>query len=153
MLVAGAPRNQEVMHSLRAEGAGDPRVHYHLAYVDATDAQMYFRAADLVVQTYREILNSGTALLALSFDRPESYRYTGRDEQHYQQLNEKPGIVAAAAPSTQPSLQPPHPKIVKGKNEIEITPESQLDFLHRTAMDAQVSSDDIMRMTRNHQFT
>src|SRR5690606_36127483 len=30
----------------------------------------YFRAADLVVLPYREILNSGTALLALSFDRP-----------------------------------------------------------------------------------
>jgi glycosyltransferase involved in cell wall biosynthesis len=70
VLVAGAPRNQEVMRSLREEGGGDPRVHYHLAYVDARDAQAYFRAADLVVQPYREILNSGTALLALSFDRP-----------------------------------------------------------------------------------
>src|SRR5439155_3018891 len=37
------------------------------------------------------------------------------------------------------------------KKEIEITPASQLDFLHRTAMDAQVSSDDIIRMTRTHQ--
>jgi glycosyltransferase involved in cell wall biosynthesis len=29
-----------------------------------------FRAADLVVLPYRETLNSGTAMLALSFDRP-----------------------------------------------------------------------------------
>jgi glycosyltransferase involved in cell wall biosynthesis len=70
VLVAGAPRTGQVMQSLREEGAGDPRVHYHLDFVEANDAQNYFRAADLVVQPYREILNSGTALLALSFDRP-----------------------------------------------------------------------------------
>jgi len=34
--------------------------------------------------------------------------------------------------------------------KVEITPASELDFLHRTAMDAQVSSDDILRMTRGH---
>jgi beta-1,4-mannosyltransferase len=70
VLVAGAPRNAEVARALRAEAHGDPRVRFHLEYVDAAEAQVYFRACDLVVQPYREILNSGTALLALSFDRP-----------------------------------------------------------------------------------
>ncbi len=88
----------------------------------------------------------GDRVTPLSFDRPESYRYTGRDQEHYLALNKKDGVAPTTAPTTQP-------KIVKAKHEIEITPASQLDFLHRTAMDAQVSSDDIMRMTRNHQFT
>ncbi len=89
----------------------------------------------------------GDRITPLSFDRPESYRYTGHDQEHYLELNKKDGIVANAAPSTQPA-----PKVViKSKHEIEITPASQLDFLHRTAMDAQVSSDDIMRMTKNHE--
>jgi glycosyltransferase involved in cell wall biosynthesis len=70
VLVVGDPRNRQVASALREEGGGDPRIHFHLHFVDATDAQLYFRAADLVVQPYREILNSGTALLALSFDRP-----------------------------------------------------------------------------------
>jgi glycosyltransferase involved in cell wall biosynthesis len=70
VLVAGAPRTAEVARSLRDEGLGDPRVRYHLEFIDPPDAQVYFRAADIVVQPYREILNSGTALLALSFDRP-----------------------------------------------------------------------------------
>jgi glycosyltransferase involved in cell wall biosynthesis len=70
VLVVGAPRNREVANDLREEGRGDARIHFHLHFVDAVDAQLYFRAADLVVQPYREILNSGTALLALSFDRP-----------------------------------------------------------------------------------
>jgi uncharacterized protein (DUF1501 family) len=90
----------------------------------------------------------GDRVTPLSFDRPESYRYTGRDQDHYLELNKKDGIDALAAPSTQPA---PKAKINPKKHEIEITPASQLDFLHRTAMDAQVSSDDILRMTRNHQ--
>jgi glycosyltransferase involved in cell wall biosynthesis len=32
--------------------------------------QLFFRAADFVVLPYRDILNSGAALLALSFNRP-----------------------------------------------------------------------------------
>jgi glycosyltransferase involved in cell wall biosynthesis len=70
VLVVGRPRTAAVGETLRAEGAGDPRIRYHLTHVDAADVQLFFRAADLVVQPYREILNSGTALLALSFDRP-----------------------------------------------------------------------------------
>ena len=70
VLVAGAPRSAGVAQALRDEAAGDPRVQLHLEYVDASSAQVFFRACDLVVQPYREILNSGTALLALSFDRP-----------------------------------------------------------------------------------
>ncbi|HEX3356949.1 MAG TPA: DUF1501 domain-containing protein, partial [Tepidisphaeraceae bacterium] len=89
----------------------------------------------------------GERVTPLSFDRPDSYRYTGRDQEHYLELNHKDGVEPAAAPSTQPA----QPKIVRAKHEIEITPGSQLDFLHRTAMDAQVSSDDILRMTRTHQ--
>jgi glycosyltransferase involved in cell wall biosynthesis len=70
VLVVGEPRNRQVAAALREEAGGDPRIHFHLHFVDRADAQVYFRAADLVVQPYREILNSGTALLALSFDRP-----------------------------------------------------------------------------------
>jgi beta-1,4-mannosyltransferase len=38
--------------------------------VDRDRVQYFLRAADLVVLPYTEILNSGSALLALSFDRP-----------------------------------------------------------------------------------
>jgi uncharacterized protein (DUF1501 family) len=91
----------------------------------------------------------GNRVTPLSFDRPESYRYSGRDYDDYMKLNHKDGIEVGLAPSTQPAIE--QPKVVKAKKEIEITPDSQLDFLHRTAMDAQVSSDDILRLTRGHQ--
>ena len=41
-----------------------------LRYISDEETQIYLRASDLVVLPYRDILNSGSALLALSFDRP-----------------------------------------------------------------------------------
>jgi glycosyltransferase involved in cell wall biosynthesis len=38
--------------------------------VDDVDVQLYFEAADWVVLPYRDVLTSGSALLALSFGRP-----------------------------------------------------------------------------------
>jgi uncharacterized protein (DUF1501 family) len=81
----------------------------------------------------------GEKVLPLSFERPESYRYTGRDKAHYLELNKADAAVALPAKSGRPQDQP-----------AEITPANQLDFLHRTAMDAQLSSDQILRITRSY---
>jgi uncharacterized protein (DUF1501 family) len=71
----------------------------------------------------------GDCIQPLSFEKPETYRYMGRDLQRYIELN-KANKTAAT--------------------DKAITPQSQLDFLRRTAMDAQLSSDEILRMTRAH---
>ncbi|HEY7089792.1 MAG TPA: DUF1501 domain-containing protein [Tepidisphaeraceae bacterium] len=81
----------------------------------------------------------GERIVPMSFDKPENYRYNGPDVDRYQKLNT----------ADLPNLPPPTSKASK-KVEI-VTPEQQLDFLTRTAMDAQLSSDDILRMTRGHQ--
>jgi beta-1,4-mannosyltransferase len=70
LVVAGKPRTEKLERELRAASAGDPRILLDLARVPRDQAQVYFRAADLIVLPYREILNSGSAVLALSFDRP-----------------------------------------------------------------------------------
>jgi beta-1,4-mannosyltransferase len=46
------------------------RVCLRLEYIPDADATSYIRASDLVVLPFREILNSGSAVLALSLDRP-----------------------------------------------------------------------------------
>jgi len=79
----------------------------------------------------------GERVMPLSFGRPESYRYHGTDVRDYQALNQ----ASAGAP--------PQNGVAPG----QVTPSSQLDFLHRTALDAQVSSEDILRLTRSHQAT
>lgn len=88
----------------------------------------------------------GDRITPLSFDRPENYRYNGPDKDEYLRINKAEGGGIAMPPTTKPTI------ITPAKKKVEpVTAGSQLDFLHRTAMDAQVSSDDILRMTRNHQ--
>jgi len=79
----------------------------------------------------------GQRIIPLSFERPESYQYRGPDRARYQLLNEAP------ADSSSPAIEPPGP----------VTASAQLDFLHRVAMDAQLSSDQILGVTRAHSPT
>ena len=48
----------------------DPRIRLEIRFVEEQKVQLFFNAADLLVFPYRDILNSGSALLGLSFDRP-----------------------------------------------------------------------------------
>jgi uncharacterized protein (DUF1501 family) len=74
------------------------------------------------------IAMQGSKTRPLSFDRPENYRYNGADGKRYQQLNQ-PAETVNAKPGTAAS---------------------QLEFLTRTAMDAQLSSDRILKVTKAH---
>jgi beta-1,4-mannosyltransferase len=70
LLVAGEPDSPALADTIRREASDDARVRLALHHVADETVQHWFAAADLVVLPYAEILNSGTALLALSFDRP-----------------------------------------------------------------------------------
>lgn len=70
LIVAGKPLDRKIASEVTKAAAGDPKVRLHLEYIDRDSVQFFLRAADLVVLPYTEILNSGSALLALSFDRP-----------------------------------------------------------------------------------
>ncbi|HKU59906.1 MAG TPA: glycosyltransferase [Gemmatimonadales bacterium] len=70
LLVAGAPQPASLASELRAAAGDDPRIRLALGHVPDDRVQEYLRAADLVVLPFRDITNSGSALLALGFDRP-----------------------------------------------------------------------------------
>jgi len=70
LCIAGRPNPNTLARELRAASSDDPRIHLHLENIPKERVQFFFRAADLVTLPYRDILNSGTALLALSFNRP-----------------------------------------------------------------------------------
>lgn len=70
LLVAGRPHAPELRDEVERAAGNDPRVRLELGFVPGRRVQLYLRAADLVVLPYAEILNSGSSLLALSFDRP-----------------------------------------------------------------------------------
>ena len=75
---------------------------------------------------------------ALSFDRPDGYRYKGKAGDGYLNLN-KPDDSSLGRPASAGLKNPP-----------ALTESDQLNFLSRTALDAQASSDRILRATAAH---
>ena len=70
LAVAGKPASRALAEEIRSAGAGSPRVVLDLAFQSDDAIAAWLRAADLVVLPYRAIQNSGSAVLALSADRP-----------------------------------------------------------------------------------
>lgn len=67
-LVIAGKAKREVQAEI--EAINDERIIFRPGFVADEDLQIYHRAADLVVLPYSNILNSGSAILSLSFDTP-----------------------------------------------------------------------------------
>jgi beta-1,4-mannosyltransferase len=67
-LIVGQPQKVDV-EALRHSVADDPRIRLKLEFVSDRDVPLYMGAADVVVLPFDSILNSGSMLLALSFNR------------------------------------------------------------------------------------
>jgi glycosyltransferase involved in cell wall biosynthesis len=70
LVVAGQPKDEELASRIRRNKALDRRLIFHPHRVPVQDVQYLFRAADYAVCAYRASLNSGAAMLALSFGVP-----------------------------------------------------------------------------------
>lgn len=70
LVVAGTPSTRALAEDIRAAAGNDPRVRLRFEFVPAHEVQLYFNAADMVVLPFADSWNSGTAILALSFNRP-----------------------------------------------------------------------------------
>lgn len=72
LVVAGLlPEDQRTwFEPLQQASRDNPRIVIRTGLVDAEEVQVFFNACDLVVLPYKNILNSGTLLLALSFNKP-----------------------------------------------------------------------------------
>jgi glycosyltransferase involved in cell wall biosynthesis len=70
LVVAGRPNSSELGRAIRAAAGEDERIILRLEFVPDDDIQVYLKAADLVALPFLDVLNSASALLALSFDRP-----------------------------------------------------------------------------------
>lgn len=69
LIVAGRPRRPESAVSIAAAATADPRVSLHMDFVPADQLQVMLNAADVVVLPFRDILTSGSMILAMSFGR------------------------------------------------------------------------------------
>ena len=70
LLIAGKPGDAALAAELASLAAGRPHVALRFGHIADHEMQVMLNACDLAVFPYREILNSGSAILALSFNRP-----------------------------------------------------------------------------------
>jgi beta-1,4-mannosyltransferase len=69
LIVAGRPRRPEAAAPIVAAASADPRVSLRLDYVPDDRLQVLLNASDAVVLPFRDILTSGSMILAMSFGR------------------------------------------------------------------------------------
>ena len=70
LLICGKPLPKKLGRELEARAAADPRIVLRLERIPEGDLSGILRAADAVVLPFRDILTSGSAILALSHGRP-----------------------------------------------------------------------------------
>jgi glycosyltransferase involved in cell wall biosynthesis len=70
LFVVGNPASRTLQRDIRTAAGDDPRIRLTLEFVPDEAMQGFLKATDLVVLPYEDILHSGSALLALSFNRP-----------------------------------------------------------------------------------
>lgn len=70
LLISGLCREPELLARIEQAAQADPRILLRLQFIEDKDVQVYMNACDWVILPYQKILNSGSALLALSFSRP-----------------------------------------------------------------------------------
>jgi beta-1,4-mannosyltransferase len=77
LIVAGKSASSHETDAIQELSTGNPRIRLDIRYIPQQEVQFYMRSADLVVLPFREILNSGSAILALSFGCPVLVSSTG----------------------------------------------------------------------------
>lgn len=70
LVIAGSPSDEELAGAIRLWAAGRDDVLAEPVKVANEDVQYFYRAADISVAPYRRVLNSGIAMLSLSFRTP-----------------------------------------------------------------------------------
>ena len=70
LIIAGEPSSRQMAESIQMSGQADSRIRLDLRFLPEATVVQYLAASNVVVLPYDHILHSGTALLALSFNRP-----------------------------------------------------------------------------------
>ena len=69
LLIAGNP-DDDLVPEIEAAAGGDERVHLFLRYIEPTEVSDLMAAANGLAMPFRRVMNSGSAVMALSHDRP-----------------------------------------------------------------------------------
>ena len=102
-------------------------------------------SAGVCIGDIQPLAMKGERFSSLSFERPDSFRYKGKSVDDYIDLNKPTDStkVSTVEGSARRASE-------RGKLIANVTEGDQLNFLSRTALDAQASSDRILRATGAH---
>lgn len=70
LVIAGLPSDKALVEKITAWGEGKSDVILDMTPVPHDKLQVYFRSADIAVCPYRRTMNSGAAMMAITFDLP-----------------------------------------------------------------------------------
>lgn len=70
LIIAGRIFEEETGARIEEFVKNDSSIIFHSGFIEESDAQYYFNAADIVVLPYKRILTSGAALLSFSYHKP-----------------------------------------------------------------------------------
>ncbi len=84
LLIAGRVHEPELRTKLQQAADNNNHIRLHLQFIDDDDIQTYMAAADVVATPFRNVLTSGSVILALSFGKAIIAPRTGciRDLEH-----------------------------------------------------------------------
>ncbi|WP_373426499.1 glycosyltransferase [Microbacterium proteolyticum] len=89
LLIAGKPSPTDLEDEIREAARGDERVVFDARFLPDDDIVAALAAADLVVLPYAKIENSGSAVLAVSADRPVLVPRLGAMSELQEQVGEE----------------------------------------------------------------
>jgi uncharacterized protein (DUF1501 family) len=138
-------RSMDIWHSAQPEDE-TPTSGWVGRYFDATCTGEEPHVGISIGETM-PLAMKGQKITPLSFERLDNYRYNGPERERYLRLHKISEEEAAAAIEAQ-QAQPRRRSRVRDPKPEAPTAQEQLDFLSRTALNAQVSSDQIGRVTR-----
>ena len=70
LVVAGKVLDQELEEKIFTQSRGAPNIRLFLKFIEIEEVQTYLNAANITILPFRKTLNSGSAVLSLSFDKP-----------------------------------------------------------------------------------
>lgn len=70
LLIVGKPYNNEIAENILRRCNKNENIKTFFKFIPHDEVQIYMNAADVVVLPYREVLTSGTVMLAVSFSKP-----------------------------------------------------------------------------------
>jgi beta-1,4-mannosyltransferase len=89
LIVAGNAESSELMQQLKSIGGRHPDIMLSLQFIPDDQVSLYHHAADIAILPYKQILNSGALLLALSFNKPVIAPHIGAFATLQQELGSK----------------------------------------------------------------